>query len=182
MHSAMKLACRNALIAVSLFVGLPILAADLPPATRTPPFSIESAGPRFSFTGYGSTSALHGRASTLPSLPAAKVDLSFGDILKGLNGGLMGVAEMRTGNWGFIADAMFTQVTSGATPPGPYFSNAKLRSQTLTLQASLLYRLYSDAAFGLDLGAGLPARRLPPGPFPLRHDYARPILAATYRF
>lgn len=154
-HFVMKPACRSALIAVSLFVGLPTHAADLPSATSAPPSFVQSASPSFSFTGYGWASALHGRASTLPPLPAAKVDLSFGDILKDFNGGLMGVAEMRIGNWGFIADAMFSQVTSGAALPGPYFSSVKLRSQTLTLQASVLYRLYSDASFDVDLGAGL---------------------------
>lgn len=148
-------ACRNVLFAVGLFAGLPVHATDLPPAATAPPSPVQSIGPSFSFTGYGWASALHGRASTLPPLPAADVDLSFGDILEDFNGGLMGVAEMRIGNWGFIADAMFTQVTSGATLPGPYFSSVNLRSQTLTLQASILYRLYSDAAFDLDLGAGL---------------------------
>lgn len=155
MHSVMKPVCRSTLIAASLLVGLPTNAADLPPATSARPSPIQSVGPSFSFTGYGWASALHGRASTLPPLPAAKVDLSFGDILKDLNGGLMGVTEMRLGDWGFIADAMFSQVTSGAALPGPYFSSVKLRSQTLTLQASVLYRLYSDTTFDLDLGAGL---------------------------
>lgn len=142
-------------VAATLAGGLPAQAADLPPATKDPSSFALPVGPSFSFTGYGWASALHGRASTLPPLPPAKVDLSFGDILKDFNGGLMGVAEMRVGNWGFIADAMFTQVTSGATLPGPYFSSVKLRSQTLTLQATALYRLYSDATFDVDLGAGL---------------------------
>ncbi|WP_198162345.1 hypothetical protein [Bosea sp. WAO] len=155
MPSAMKPMCRSTLITVSLFAGLPSNAADLSSATSAPRSLVQSAGPTFTFTGYGWASALHGRASTLPPLPAAKADLSFGDILKDLNGGLMGVAEMRLGRWGFIADAMFTQVTSGATLPGPYFSSVKLRSQTLTLQASVLYRLYSDASMDVDLGAGL---------------------------
>ncbi|WP_377844129.1 hypothetical protein [Bosea sp. UC22_33] len=142
-------------IAAILAGVLPVEAADLPPAAKSPPSFALATGPTFSFTGYGWASALNGRASTLPPLPAAKVDLSFGDILKDFNGGLMGVAETRIGNWGFIADAMFSQVTSGATLPGPYFSSVKLRSQTLTLQATVLYRLYSDATFDVDLGAGL---------------------------
>lgn len=151
-RKVMKWALATAAI---LAAGLPVEAADLPPAAKGPPSFALATGPTFSFTGYGWASALHGRASTLPPLPAAKVDLSFGDILKDLNGGVMGVAEMRIGNWGFIVDAMLTQVTSDGTLPGPYFSNVKLRSQTLTLQASVLYRLYSDTTFDVDLGAGL---------------------------
>lgn len=145
------------ILAVSaiLACSLPAAAADLAPAAKAPYSFAPVVAPSFSFTGYGWASTLYGRASTLPPLPAAKVDLSFGDILKDFNGGLMGVAEMRMGNWGFIADAMLSQVTSGATLPGPYFSSVKLRSQTLTLQATALYRLYSDASIDVDLGAGL---------------------------
>lgn len=142
-------------VAAALACSLPVEAADLSPVAKGPSSFALDTGPRFSFTGYGWASALYGRASTLPPLPAARVDLSFADILKDFNGGLMGAAEMRLGDWGFIADAMFTQVTSGATLPGPYFSSVKLRSQSLTLQASVLYRLYSDASFDIDLGAGL---------------------------
>lgn len=138
-----------------LIGGLPVAAADLPAAAIGSTPTAPATGPSFSFTGYGWASALHGRASTLPPLPAAKVDLSFGDILKDFNGGLMGAAEMRLGNWGFIADAMVSQVTSGATLPGPFFSTVKLRSQTVTVQASALYRVYSDPTFDVDLGAGL---------------------------
>lgn len=147
---------RRLLAAATIVAGsLPAGAADLAPAERAPSSLTLIAAPHFSFTGYGWASALNGRASTLPPLPAAKVDLNFGDILNDLNGGLMGAAEMRLGNWSFITDAMFTQVTSGATLPGPYFSSVKLRSQTFTLQASILYRLYSDTTFDVDLGAGL---------------------------
>lgn len=138
-----------------LIGGLPVAAADLPAAAIGSTPTAPATGPSFSVTGYGWASALHGRASTLPPLPAAKVDLSFGDILKDFNGGLMGAAEMRLGNWGFIADAMVSQVTSGATLPGPFFSTVKLRAQTLTVQASALYRVHSDATFDVDLGAGL---------------------------
>ncbi|WP_186420343.1 hypothetical protein [Bosea sp. CS1GBMeth4] len=138
-----------------LIGGSPAAAADVPPAANQPSPLAPASGPSFSFTGYGWASALHGRASTLPPLPAAKVDLSFGDILKDFNGGVMGVAEMRLGNWGLIADVMVSQMTSGATLPGPFFSTVKLRSQTVTIQASALYRVHSDATFDIDLGAGL---------------------------
>ena len=57
-----------------------------------------------------------------PPLPAANLNLSFGDLLKNMNVGLMGAAEMRIGRWGFLADAMLSQVTPGGSLPGPYFS------------------------------------------------------------
>jgi hypothetical protein len=140
--------------AVVLLTSAPLLAADLVPVPPPQP-TLLSTGPSFSFTGYAWAAALDGRASTLPPLPAANLDLSFGDILKNMNVGLMGAAEMRIGRWGFLADAMLSQVTPDGSLPGPYFSSAKVRSQTLTLQIGILYRIYTDETFDLDVGAGL---------------------------
>jgi opacity protein-like surface antigen len=145
--------------AAILLNSVPLLAADLVPVAVPVPSpkskpTIESSGPSFAVTGYLWASALNGRSSTLPPLPATDIDLSFGDILKNMNGAMMGAAEMRLGRWGFVTDAMFSQVTAGGALPGPYFSSAKVRSQTLTLQASVLYRLYADERFDLDVGAG----------------------------
>ncbi|MET4635776.1 hypothetical protein [Kaistia defluvii] len=145
---------RSALaVAAFLLTCASPLAADLASKPPVPP--LPSVGPSFSFTGYGWASAIDGRGSTLPPLPAADLDLSFGDILKNMNGALMGSAEMRMGNWSFLADAMFSQVTPGGSLPGPYFSSAEVRTRTLTLQSGVLYRLHSDETFDLDVGAGL---------------------------
>lgn len=181
---------KSALFAgVLVLAGSHVQAADLPPRTA-PPDPILATGPTFAFTGYFWASALDGRTSTLPPLPAANVDLSFADILKDLNGGIMGAAEMRIGRWGFLADAMFSQVTSDARLPGPYFSSVKLKSQTLTLQASVLYRVYEDQTFDVDVGAGLRFWNLDnelkilPGALNLRIDHSEseawvdPVVAA----
>ena len=130
------------------------LAADVP--TRPDPIkTVDSFVPTFAFTGYFWAAGLNGRTSTFPPLPATDLDMTFGDVLKDLNGGIMGAAEMRIGRWEFIADTMFSQVTTGATLPGPYFSSAKVRSQSVTLQASAVYRIYSDETFDVDIGAGV---------------------------
>jgi len=126
-------------------------AADL---TSAPP-PASSDGPTFSFTGYGWASAIDGRGSTLPPLPPTDLNLSFGDILKDMNGALMGSAEISIENWSFLADAMLSQVTPGGSLPGPYFSSAEVRSRTLTLQGGVLYRIHADETFDLDVGAGL---------------------------
>jgi hypothetical protein len=162
--------------ATVLLSSAPLLAADLASAPPLP--ALLSNGPSFSFTGYAWTAALDGRASTLPPLPAANLNLSFGDILKNMNVGLMGAAEMRIGRWGFLADAMLSQVTPGGSLPGPYFSSAKVRSQTLTLQTGVLYRIYADETFDLDVGAGLRfwnldnELKIAPGSLNLRIDHS----------
>lgn len=175
----------------ALLSATPLLAADLPPAAPPAPRPpLLSTTPSFSFTGYAWAAALDGRASTLPPLPATNLNLSFGDILENMNVGLMGAAEMRIGRWGFVADAMLSQVTPGGTLPGPYFSSAKARSQTLTLQAGILYRIYSDETFDLDVGAGLRfwnldnELKIAPGTLNLRidhsvsQDWLDPVIAA----
>ncbi|UFX43945.1 hypothetical protein HAP47_0032810 [Bradyrhizobium sp. 41S5] len=98
--------------ATILLTSVPLLAAGLVPLPSPKP-TIESSGPSFAVTGYLWASALNGRSSTLPPLPATDIDLSFGDILKNMNGAMMGAAEMRLGRWGFVTDAMFSQVTAG---------------------------------------------------------------------
>lgn len=131
-------------------------SADLPVRQAPEPAPIAEADEwSFSFTGYLWGSALTGRAASLPPLPAVNVDMKFVDILKNFQGGLMGMAELRIGRWSFMTDGMFSQVSPGARLPGPYFSSAKLRAQSLTVQATALYRLYSDPMIDIDAGAGV---------------------------
>ncbi|MEP9352860.1 hypothetical protein ABLE93_04580 [Xanthobacter sp. KR7-65] len=129
----------------------PARAADL--ASSPPAMDVDA--PTFSATIYLWASALHGTSATLPPLPPAEIDLSFGDVLKDLNGAVMGAGEMRVGRWGFLADLMFTQVTPSGTLPGPCAAGFEVRSRSLTLQGDVLYRLYESDALDIDAGAGL---------------------------
>ncbi len=150
-------ALPHAVCVAAAMLAAPAAAADLAPAPApTAPSAVKDAdAPVFFGTAYLWGSALSGTTSTLPPLPAADVDLSFADILKHFDGGIMGAVEMRTGRWSTIVDAMFTQVSPGATLPGPFASSIELRSRTLTLQGDVLYRLYESDALDVDVGAGL---------------------------
>ncbi|TCT02198.1 hypothetical protein [Aquabacter spiritensis] len=132
-------------------------AADLdPPATQFAPAGrSDRDAPVFFGTFYLWASGLSGTTSTLPPLPAANVDLSFGDVLKNFDGGLMGAVEMRAGRWSVIGDVMFTQVSPGTTMPGPFAADVSVRSRSLTVQGDVLYRLYASETFDIDAGAGL---------------------------
>lgn len=132
-------------------------AADLDPAPApaVPQARIDADAPVFSGTFYLWASGLHGTTSTLPPLPAADVDVSFGDVLKNFDGGLMGAVEMRVGRWSVIGDVMVTQVSPGATLPGPFAAGVELRSRSLTVQGDVLYRFYTSATVDFDAGAGL---------------------------
>ncbi|MBS7534774.1 hypothetical protein KHC28_14010 [Ancylobacter sonchi] len=129
-------------------------ASDLPVPAK-PPAPVFTSTPSFSVTTYIWATAIDGRSATLPPLPAADISLHFRDVLKELNGAFMASAEMRIDRWSFLVDGQFSQVTSGSTLPGPFFSALKLRSQSTTLQGSVLYRVHEDAVLALDVGAGV---------------------------
>ncbi|PTM76095.1 hypothetical protein [Cereibacter johrii] len=111
--------------------------------------------PRLVLSGYLFASGLSGQASTFENLPPADIDLSFGDVLEDFEGGLMGVAEYRTGPVTLLGDMMFTQVRPGGTLQGPLASDVELRQRSLTLQTTALYRLHATPDMRVDLGAGL---------------------------
>lgn len=158
-------------VPLALLLATPALAADpstasAQEATPAPapggapgevPAAPPPAGDRPTFTGslYFWASALNGTTSTLPPLPAVGVDLSFSDVMKNFDGGLMGAGEMRIGRWGFLGDFMLSQVSPDGTMPGPDGAGVEVRSRSLTLQASALYRLYESAYLSVDAGAGL---------------------------
>ncbi|QTL05028.1 hypothetical protein J5J86_06905 [Aquabacter sp. L1I39] len=144
--------------ALALAATAPAGAADLATKAQVapPPIPVATADtPTFLFTGYLWASAMSGQTGTLPPLPPVNVDMSFGDILKQFDGGIMGAGEMRVGRWGFLADVMFLQVSPSASLPGPYAGNLEIRSRSLTLQGDVLYRLYEAAGTSVDVGAGL---------------------------
>ncbi len=130
-------------------------AAD-PSETAAPPApaAADPAAPKFSGTFYLWGTSLSGKTSTLPPLPAVDIDASFGDILKELDGGIMGKAEMRLGRWSVLGDVMFTQVSPSGTLKGPATSKVDVRSRSLTLQGNVLYRLLETERVSLDAGAG----------------------------
>lgn len=145
-------------LVLTIAAAFPAVAADLTPAApqSLPVAPVATADtPVFYATGYLWASALHGTTGTLPPLPPAEVNLSFGDILKNFDGGLMAAAEMRTGRWSFLGDVMFSQVSPDGNLPGPYRTGVELRSRSLTLQANALYRVYDGPAVDFDVGAGL---------------------------
>jgi hypothetical protein len=106
-------------------------------------------------TGYLFASALDGRSSLTPGLPAADIDLSFGDVLENLDFGLMTAVELRQGRWSFVGDVLYSKLSPGGTLPGPAAAPVDLEQKNLTLQGSVLYRVQDSATVNVDLGAGL---------------------------
>lgn len=137
-------------------------------------------------TGYLFGSAIKGRASSAPGLPAADLDLSFSDIVKDLDFGIMSAVELRRGPWGFVGDLMYSNVSPSATVPAPVPLTGTLDQKSLTLQANVLYRVHESDGLNVDLGAGLRywniknVGTLNPGPvgFSHRETWIDPVLMA----
>jgi hypothetical protein len=135
-------------------IARPLLLAGIA-AVAAPAAAQEQAdaGLQVILTGYLWGSALDGETSTVPPLPAANVDLSFGDVLEDLDGGAMAAIEVRSGPWSFLGDAMFTQTSPDGT--GPLGGSVELRTRSLTLQAGALRRVHQAGGLRIDAGAGL---------------------------
>lgn len=93
------------------------LGADPPPTpgpVRQPPSVWQ-----FQATGYGWATALNGRVG-VRNLPPVKVDMSFGDVLKDLNGALMGSFLAKKDNWLILTDLVWAALSDDAVirPPG----------------------------------------------------------------
>ncbi|MGO4338595.1 hypothetical protein AB4037_27155 [Labrys sp. KB_33_2] len=139
---------------ITASLATPAWASDFsqPPSPHQP---LIASGPSFFITSYIWATAIDGKSATFPPLPAAAINLSFRDVLKELNGAMMASLEMRIGRWGFLVDGQFSQVTSAGALPGPFFSSVKLRSQTTTVQGSILHRVYDGPTVSLDVGGGV---------------------------
>lgn len=138
----------------STLLNMPAWASDLPQPVP-PRAPVIASAPSFYVTSYIWASGINGRSATFPPLPAANINLGFSDVLKELNGAMMLAAEMRIDRWSFVVDGQFSQVTAGGNLPGPFFSSLKVRSQSTTIQASALYRAYTDANISLEVGGGI---------------------------
>jgi opacity protein-like surface antigen len=155
-HDAGRMA---AILLPAVLLGLTdtvCLAADVADTASPRTESVKDADrPVFTGSLYLWAAALEGTTSTLSSLPPAKIDLSFGDVLENLDGGIMGAAEMRAGQWRVLGDMMFTEVSPGGTLQGPSGADVELRTRSFTLQGDVLYHFYGSEALDLDAGAGL---------------------------
>jgi hypothetical protein len=87
---------------------------------------------------------LSGQAGTLPSVPPADFDLSFGDILDSLEGAAMIVGQARNGRWAISADLQHVTTTSTGSNPDAGITRAELDSTTQSLSVHLDYQLYQD--------------------------------------
>lgn len=110
----------------------------------------------FNVAPYLWLAGMEGRSATLPPLPAAGVDVKFGDLLKNLNFGFMMVGEAHKGRWGGSFDFIYMKLTANGPPPAGLglFAGTQLQARNLIFTLTGSYRAIDEDRFQVDLLAG----------------------------
>lgn len=122
-----------------------------------PVWASADGGEEWTFTvaPYMWITGLEGRIATLPPLPPAEVDISFGDVLDNLDMALMGLVEARKGRFGLSGEILYLSVSVGGDLPGPEFSKADYEEDLLSATFAASYALTQDVDHHLDAVAGV---------------------------
>jgi hypothetical protein len=132
-------------------------AADLGaaplPAPAPAPVATDWA---FSMNLYGWASGIDGKMRTLPPLPAVNVNIGFDQIIKNLDGALMGTAELDFGRAFLFGDLVAAKISPGKTFTRPNVAgDITLDSTTVIGTATAGFRFYDDGRISVDGLAGV---------------------------
>lgn len=106
-------------------------------------------------TPYVWATGLKGRTATLPPLPATTIDVTFGDVLKNLEGSFMMTGEVRRGRYAVFFDFVYAKLAAeGPTPLGILFSGVEMQTSSRILTIGPSYRIVSNNTYTVDLKAG----------------------------
>lgn len=118
-------------------------AADLPTAKGEPAAPVAPAPPdawRYQFTLYGWATALNGKIG-VRDLPPANVNLSFADMLKNLDGALMGAFTAQNDTWMVLGDLVASKLSADKTFRDGQGDTLKLEQSMVIASGYLGYRL-----------------------------------------
>ncbi|MEJ1161335.1 hypothetical protein [Prosthecomicrobium sp. N25] len=137
-----------------LIAGSTAFAADKPlPAPQPPP----AVAPywTFSASAYAWAAGLRGDVRTLPPLPAVRVDIGFGQVLKDLTGALMGTFEAQHDRFIVFTDIIASCVSSEHDFVADGFPGSmSLKTTSFTGTGMLGYRIWDDPRWSFDVLAG----------------------------
>lgn len=108
----------------------------------------------YSISPYFWAAGIEGTSGTLPGLPAADVDMSFGDIFDDLNPSGMVLFNATKGRLGLAADLQYVETEADSRSLSPLFGRETLRSTSLVASAIASYLVVDDGRMSLRLGGG----------------------------
>ena len=114
--------------------GLAVLVAGLVPVAAV---AQEADGGRWTFTvtPYLWAAGISGESGTLPGLPPADVDESFGDVWDDLRFAGMLAGTARRGRFGLASDLQYVETRADSTSLAPLFDGETLTSQSFIFSA-----------------------------------------------
>lgn len=138
---------RTALALIACFGITPAAAQGSATAARTDDWV-------FSVSPYFWAAGIEGTIATLPGLPSADADMSFGDISNDLKPSGMVFFRANKGRLGFAGDVQYVETESQSNALQPLFGSETLRSTSFVLSALVNYLVLDDGRASLRLGAG----------------------------
>lgn len=135
-----------------------------------------------------------GISATVDTLKYGSVDaeLSSSDALQNLDMAFMGTFAASNGQWSFVGDLLYTNLSAGQpTPFGTLFSEATVSQKLTAFSGYALYRVSQDTNATFDLGVGfrtfdmdvdvdLSAGDLPQESFSTGATWTDPLIAARF--
>lgn len=142
-------------LALSGFLTVPAIAADVISATAPDAESEVTDGWKFVITPYFWAAQLTGETSQF-GLPVIDIDASFSDILDNLDFAAMAIVEGRNGPYSIFGDLIYTKLSTGsATPRGVFADSVDVMSETFAGLAGAGYSVFEDSSGHLDVVAGV---------------------------
>ena len=97
---------------------------------------------------------VNGKTGTLPGLPAADVDQSFGDILDDLKFAGMLIVTASKDRWGVGMDTQYVKTSPGVDGVPPLFDDGKMTSETSSLSLWGDYLVFEQGRSSVKVAAG----------------------------
>lgn len=119
------------------------------------PLAAQDSGWDYSATIYGWIPALDVTVDT--PLGPVDGDMSGSDALSNLDMAFMGTFEARNGRWGFILDAIYSDLSVSNPTPLGVFSDVTVDTKIAAISGYAAYRVYETNDVAIDLGAGFRA-------------------------
>lgn len=132
----------------ALAIGLVTLLAAQAAAAQDAPWTYSAT-----FYGWfpGMTTSVETSVGTIES------EASASDSLSDLDMAFMGTIGAQKGRWGFVGDLLYVDLSNTADTPLALFGDARVEVAATALSGYALYRVTTDPALVLDVGAGFRA-------------------------
>jgi len=118
-----------------------------------PQASPSPEGWQFSVAPYFFLASLDGTVGVVGQ--QAQVNARFRDLFRNLDFAAMGQFEARKGNWSFLADVMYMDLSGERVTPSPFFGDIAVEVKELVVEPAVAYRVLKTERGSIDLLGGV---------------------------